>query len=82
MRRRRVTTHEAKTHLSRLLADVERGEEILISRGKKLVARIVSAGDEVAKMRPKVGTVTSDEIEISKGALEPLSDEALKEWGI
>lgn len=36
-----VTVHEAKTHLSRLLQRVERGEEIVIARGKEPVARLV-----------------------------------------
>ena len=30
-----VTVHEAKTHLSRLLARIEAGEEIIIRRGAK-----------------------------------------------
>jgi len=36
-----VTVHEAKTHLSRLLAEVEAGEEIVVARGAKPIARIV-----------------------------------------
>ncbi len=36
-----VNVHEAKTHLSRLLARVERGEEVVISRSGKPVARLV-----------------------------------------
>ncbi len=36
-----VTVHEAKTHLSRLIARVEAGEEIVIARGKTEVAKIV-----------------------------------------
>lgn len=40
-RTREVNVHQAKTHLSRLLADVERGEEIIISRAGKPVARLV-----------------------------------------
>lgn len=35
------TIHAAKTHLSRLIARVERGEEIVIARGKTPVARLV-----------------------------------------
>ncbi len=35
-----VTTHEAKTHLSRLLRRVESGEEIVILRGDVPVARL------------------------------------------
>lgn len=44
-----VTIHEAKTQLSRLIAAVERGEEVVIARRDKPVARLVPA----VKMRPK-----------------------------
>jgi prevent-host-death family protein len=37
-----VNVHEAKTHLSRLLKRVEAGEEIVIARGGRPVARLVS----------------------------------------
>lgn len=40
---RQVNVHEAKTHLSRLLADVEAGQEIVIARGGRPVARLVKA---------------------------------------
>ncbi len=36
-----VNVHEAKTHLSRLLARVAGGEEIVIAKGGKPVARLV-----------------------------------------
>jgi len=36
-----VNVHEAKTHLSRLLERVERGEEIVIARAGKPVAKLV-----------------------------------------
>lgn len=35
-----VNVHEAKTNLSRLLQDVERGEEILIGRAGEPIARL------------------------------------------
>ena len=38
---RTVNVHEAKTQLSRLLAAVEAGEEVLISRAGKPIARLV-----------------------------------------
>lgn len=44
--------HEAKTHLSRLLARVATGEEVLISRAGKPVARLVPAG-KAARPRRK-----------------------------
>lgn len=36
-----VNVHEAKTHLSRLLEAVERGEDVVIARAGKPVARLV-----------------------------------------
>lgn len=38
---RSVGVHEAKTHLSRLLLDVQRGEEVVITRRGEEVARLV-----------------------------------------
>ena len=39
-----VNIHEAKTHLSRLLKRVGAGEEIVIAKAGKPVARLVPAG--------------------------------------
>ena len=36
-----VNIHEAKTHLSRLVERVERGEEVVIARAGRPVARLV-----------------------------------------
>jgi prevent-host-death family protein len=38
---REVNVHEAKTHLSQLLVRVAQGEEIIIARAGKPVARLV-----------------------------------------
>jgi prevent-host-death family protein len=46
-----VTIHEAKTHLSRLIAAVERGEEVVISRRDKPVVRLVIEKPEKPKRR-------------------------------
>lgn len=46
-----VNVHEAKTHLSRLLARVEAGEEILISRAGRPVARLVPVRKPRGKRR-------------------------------
>ena len=40
---RTVDVHEAKTHLSRLLEAVEQGEDVVIARAGKPVARLVPA---------------------------------------
>ncbi len=37
----RVNIHEAKTHFSRLIERVEQGEEIIIARAGRPVARLV-----------------------------------------
>lgn len=39
---RRVGIHEAKTHFSGLLREVEQGEEIVVMRSGRPIARIVS----------------------------------------
>ena len=44
-----VTIHEAKTHLSRLIAAVERGEAVIIARRDKPVVRLVIEKEEKPK---------------------------------
>ena len=47
----KVTIHVAKTNLSKLIAQVEAGEEVVICRGDKEVARLVPAGVDYADDR-------------------------------
>lgn len=44
-----VAVYEAKTRLSELLAEVERGEQFVITRRGQAVARLVSAAPAAAK---------------------------------
>jgi len=46
-----VSIHEAKTQLSRLIAAVERGEEVVIARRDKPVVRLVAVLPERPKRR-------------------------------
>jgi prevent-host-death family protein len=39
--RKTINIHEAKTHLSKLLARVEAGEELIIARAGQPVARLI-----------------------------------------
>lgn len=58
-----VNTHEAKTHLSQLLARVAAGEEIIIARGGEPVARLVPIERQARRifgMDRGVFTVPSD----------------------
>ena len=44
--------HEAKTHLSRLLARVEAGEEVVIARAGRPVARLVAVTTDTSPREP------------------------------
>jgi antitoxin (DNA-binding transcriptional repressor) of toxin-antitoxin stability system len=77
-----VTTHEAKTHLSKLLAKVEEGESFVISRGSKAVAMLSPLTKEEKPPRPKVGEILGDPFEFPKEAFAPMGEEDLKEWGL
>ena len=77
-----ITTHEAKTHLSRYLAEVEKGEEFVIARGKNAVAKLVPMTPPEKKPRPKVGEIEGEPFEFPDSAFAPLTDEELAEWGL
>ena len=65
---------EAKTHLSALLAEVERGAEITIARGTTPVARLVPIS--VAPER-EMGFVS---YRVPDSFFEPLPDAELAAW--
>lgn len=52
-----VTITEAKAHLSALVARAERGEVIIVRRGKKAVAKIVALEPTDRLRRPVVGAL-------------------------
>lgn len=47
-----VNIHEAKTHLSKLLVRVKEGEEIIIAKAGKPVARLVPVVERPARRIP------------------------------
>jgi prevent-host-death family protein len=47
-----VNVHEAKTHFSRLLVRVSSGEEIVIAKAGKPVARLVPLAGAVTRRQP------------------------------
>jgi len=69
-----VTIHEAKTQLSRLIAAVEQGEEVIISRRDKPVARLVQARSPAAGSR--VGFLSD---QLPREVLDRLTDSSLDE---
>ena len=50
-----VNMHEAKTHLSRLVERAERGEEVLIARNGKPVAKLVRLESEFKPAKRPLG---------------------------
>jgi prevent-host-death family protein len=69
-----VNVHAAKTHLSSLLERVERGEEIIIARAGKPIARLVPVG---VVERP-LGFVHAT---LDESFFEPLPEEELAAGG-
>jgi antitoxin (DNA-binding transcriptional repressor) of toxin-antitoxin stability system len=77
-----ISTHDAKTHLSRYLAEVEAGQEFLIARGKRPIARLSPLHRPHRSIRPKVGRMITKPFHVPAEALAPLSDKELKDWGL
>jgi prevent-host-death family protein len=69
-----VNVHEAKTHLSRLLKRVAAGEEIVIARAGKPVARLVRAGK--LPLERSLGT-QKGRFRVPEDFNEPLPEEIL-----
>jgi prevent-host-death family protein len=67
-----VTRQEAKTHLSRLLDAVAAGEEIIIAKAGKPVAKLVS----IAKPKRKPGALKGTFI-MDDAFFDPLPDDML-----
>jgi prevent-host-death family protein len=72
-----VNVHEAKTHLSRLLRRVEAGEEIVISRAGRPVARLIPIED--APANPLLGA-DRDVVWIAADFDAPLSPDVLSDF--
>ena len=74
----RVTIHEAKTHLSRLLEEVEKGGEVVISRRNKPIARLVAI-EPSQKLERKPGRFAG-QFELGPAFFEPLPEDELARW--
>lgn len=69
-----VKVQYAKTHLSALLQEVERGSEVVIARGDLPVARLVPLG---AGGRRELGFVSYD---LPQSFFDPLPDDEIVAW--
>ena len=73
----KVNIHEAKTHFSQLLNRVGSGEDVVIVKAGKSIARIVPIKKEVKKRQ--TGSAKGRVI-IEDSFFEPLSDKILSEF--
>ncbi len=71
-----VNVHEAKTNLSRLLAQVEAGEDVVIARNGKPVARLVGYQPK-GRRQPDV---LKGKLVIPDSFFDPLPEEELALW--
>jgi prevent-host-death family protein len=67
-----VNIYETKTHLSRLIERANAGEEIVIARAGKPVARLVAY---VESAKPRVGGQWAGKVRIGQDFDDPLPDE-------
>ena len=71
-----VNVHEAKTQLSRLLARVEAGEEVVIARRGEPVARLVGCKPR-SRRQPDV---LKGKLRIPESFFDPLPEDELAAW--
>jgi antitoxin (DNA-binding transcriptional repressor) of toxin-antitoxin stability system len=71
----RLNIHEAKTHLSKYLAKLEKGETILLCRRNEPIAEIRPLSAKRKKPRP-IG-LDEGKIKLGPEFFEPLPDELL-----
>jgi prevent-host-death family protein len=71
-----ISIHAAKTHLSRLIARAEAGEEIVISRRRKPVVKLVP----IAPKPKRVFGSMRGQFTVGPEFFEPMSEEELELW--
>lgn len=74
---RRITVHEAKSQLSRLIERACAGEDVVISRGDVPVVRLVPVASR--KPRRRFGSMKG-RARTTKAFFEPLPEEELAAW--
>jgi|HubBroStandDraft_2_1064218.scaffolds.fasta_scaffold2254120_1 prevent-host-death family protein len=75
------TVHQAKTNFSRILKEVEAGQEVIVMRGKKPVAKITAVEPPAKPNVPFRLMGAYPGITWTPDAFDPLTDEELIELG-
>ena len=74
-----VKMHEAKTHLSSLVARAVQGEDIVIARGDEPLVRLVPIKDATSRRKEAFGAMRG-QFAIDDRFFEPLPEEELAAW--
>jgi len=72
-----VTIHQAKTNLSRLTEKASEGEEVIIARGSKPVAKLIPLGE--VKGKRQAGSLKG-KLRVGPEFFEPLPSSELSGW--
>jgi prevent-host-death family protein len=79
---RTVNVYEAKTQLSRILAEVEQGGEVVVARNGVPVARITAVKPKVARIPGELrGFPGWEHVAFDPALFAPMTDEELREEG-
>jgi prevent-host-death family protein len=74
---KKVTIHQAKTNLSRLIEEACKGEEVVISRGPQPVVRLVPIVNSRGDRKPGA---LEGKLHVGPEFFEPLPEEELSRW--
>jgi prevent-host-death family protein len=72
-----INIHEAKTHLSKLLERVSRGEEIVIAKAGRPIARLIP--EHVSPPARRVPGIDKGKLKIA-GDFDKMSESELEAW--
>ena len=76
----KLNIHEAKTHLSAILAKLRPGEKVLICRRNTPIAEIRALPPVSGKRRP-IG-LEAGKLVVPQSFFEPLPDEVIESFGV
>ena len=73
--------HQAKTHFSRLIKEAEAGQEVIVMRGKKPVAKLVPIEPVTSGAKRRLAGGYEGLIHFDDSIFAPLTDEQMIEYG-
>jgi prevent-host-death family protein len=77
------TVHQAKTQFSRLLKEAEAGQEVIVMRGNKPVAKVVAINEPATNPEPpfRLAGAYRGKMQWDENAFDPMTDEELVDCG-